>query len=476
MKNGSTGEGSPPVQFEAEADMGAETYLRNFATALERFEEFDGFIGALREAVAKDSRLIGSAWIGDPGAGISEPPDFGSIAERHAVVAITAGAGPIGHLEYQGRKDGRPFGAEDLHLMGALSDLISVLVLKADIHRRSRRSADVLEYLVGQLPLGVVCFDSHGGLIVKNKRALLLLGEPGEGLLREQLAAFPSGGDGRFHMHFEVEGRFLYTEGRRLSVNGTTEVSAFVLYDMTPSREKLQLGLEREIFLSESRRSRLVAVLVRNRGRAGLAFRTLRDRAEALGLEAREVQAVDAESGLVLFRGGTVRAVRELLRAGLDRAFLEASQIAIARPEPDAAAEEVGEALLRRLESGLARGFDAFMPVVGVLDPYPEIAKSIHLLAGAVCRLVTIGDARALEASIARDELDGLIIDLDSISAPQLRRLTDETSSLRRVFMSYRQPGMARRDFDLPPQAKVLQKPFDAEAVERTLSETFKYA
>ena len=155
----------------------AATYLRSFAGSLESFGEFDGFLEGLKRLVGKDLYLKGSAQLCDVFSGASEQPDFDRLSPDETVIAVPGAAGNSGYLKYAGRTDGLPFGAEDLHLMGAISSVVSALVAQAQNFRKKEQASSTLQYLINQLPLGVVCFDGSGSLLIENKVAQRLLGE-----------------------------------------------------------------------------------------------------------------------------------------------------------------------------------------------------------------------------------------------------------------------------------------------------------
>ena len=160
---------------------------------------------------------------------LTKLPDFEEVDSTETVVSVTGAAGNAGYLKYEGRRDGEPFGAQDLHLMGAIAGFIAVLTAQADRFRKHGESARVFQFLINQLPLGVVCFGANGDLLVQSKSAKRLLGEDGESLLRGFIEEDALKKSGKIRLHMEVEDNFLFTEGRKLQVDEKLSITAFVL-------------------------------------------------------------------------------------------------------------------------------------------------------------------------------------------------------------------------------------------------------
>src|SRR5690606_7746014 len=149
------------------------------------------------------------------------------------------------------RRDGRAFGAADLRLMGAMADFFSSLYSQAKQRWQMGEQNKVLQFLIDQLPLGVLCFDANGGLISANASAWQMLGVATGASAGEQAAVtadFLSGIGSGEESHFEIEGRLMFAVRRSFEVAAGASVSAFVIYDMSTRREKLFDALDREYY------------------------------------------------------------------------------------------------------------------------------------------------------------------------------------------------------------------------------------
>ncbi len=292
----------------------ASDYLRSFAGALRKVHAFDDFFEALGQVVGEDTYLAGSAELSDYFKSPATEPEFEDLDDSETVVSVTGAAGNAGYLRYRGRRDGEPFGAEDLHLMGAIAGFIAVVTAQADRFRRQGESTRVFQYLINQLPLGVVCYKADGELLIENKVAARLLGDEGALLLKGILNEAELAKKGRIRLHIEAEEKLLFVEGRRLKVDDTLSVTAFVLHDMSGQREKLLLQLERAAFRAESRGSALTVALLEDRSEAGRLYRLLKESAEVIEHSSGVVQSLDAFTCACVFEENRLRSVRYLLR------------------------------------------------------------------------------------------------------------------------------------------------------------------
>ena len=199
------------VQLSEEPAALAGEYLRSFTSTLANFADFDQFLDCLKLLVGEDAYLQGTAALSDPFMGQAELPDFEKLNANETVVAVSGDTGSLGYLKYSGRKDANLFSAEDMHLMGSLAGMVAAFVKQAHQYRQKSKSEQVLQYLINQLPLGVICLDATGELLVESNRARRLLGEEGlrlfEGVLAESMP-----NEGKVQLHFEIEGRLIYSE------------------------------------------------------------------------------------------------------------------------------------------------------------------------------------------------------------------------------------------------------------------------
>ncbi len=458
----------------------AGMYLRSIAMSLESFEEFDDFIGALVHLVGEDRYLKGSAQLCDVFSGASESPDFEELPAEETVIAVAGPAGNHGYLKYTGRADGHRFSAEDLHLMGAISSVISALVAQAQHFRQKQQAASILEYLMNQLPLGVVCFDGGGSVLIENKRAQSLLGSSGAALLASQLARGERVSGGLVKLHLEVDDKLIYCEGRSLEVAEDLVVDAYVLYDLSASREQLLKDLELEVYMSESRGGSLVVALLESRGIAGDMYRKVQSSATDFGLGSDKIQPLDAYTCACVFRGRDVRSVRRLLRGRLTGFELEDLRISIVAYDASTSALEPAQEFIDGASTALARPDESLPPELLVLEVYLPVVQSLELILGELCRLRSVGSVGEADALIRSGQVDGLVLDVDGYNETDRVRLQQAALSVgadfKVFYSSYKQPLMARSTCALPEEDTLFQKPFDAIEIADSVRSQFNLA
>ena len=228
-----------------------------------------------------------------------------------------------------------------MHLMGSIAGFISALISQAHEFRQKSKADRVLQFLINQLPLGVICFDSKGDVLVQSNSAANLVGDAGAAILAELISSEKTFVKDRARLHFEAGGKLVYAEGRRLQVEEGLKVVAFLLYDMSASREKLLVDLEREAYRSEARGTFLTLALLEMDDEAGKVYRTLRSAAKSLQIDVSKLHPVDAYSCACIFAGKRMRAVRFLLRALLNKA---ATPVKVSIVQHEGATSEVNPA------------------------------------------------------------------------------------------------------------------------------------
>ena len=469
----------PQLTTNSPAGLAGE-YLRSFSEATRQIGDFDAFYDVLRELIGQDAYLAGAAEIEDSSNSPPPVPDFENLDPAETVIAVNGPEGSQGFLKYRGRCDGGSFGADDLHLMGAIAGFVSALTAQAQNFKKKGESIRVFQYLINQLPLGVVCFDAEGGLLVENKLAQRLLGEAGAALVRGALSEKALKDQGKLRMHLEVENKLLYAEGRRLDVDETLSVHAFVLHDMSGQREKHLLQLERSVFRAESRGAPLTVAILEDRSEAGRLLRILKANADALQLNPDEILAFDAYTCVCVFAGKRLRGVRYLLKNGLPRTLDRGSAKGAFVAEWDDVDEDTP---VQSLIDGASRSMRAleevFRPTLLVLDAFPAVLQSLEWIGGEIASFEAVVDSAAAVEWIESGRYDGIFVDIDAFSAGGLEWL--ELASPKAgggfavFYVSHKQASMVYTAYGLGEEAVVLQKPFDAQKLEATLALQFEF-
>ncbi|MGJ8652230.1 MAG: hypothetical protein ACSHX8_03050 [Opitutaceae bacterium] len=467
------------VQLSEEPAALAGEYLRSFTSALAQFADFDQFLDCLKSLVGEDAYLKGTAALSDPFTGQAELPDFEGLDANETVVAITGTTGSLGYLKYSGRHDANLFSAEDMHLMGSLAGMVAALVKQAHQYRQKSKSEQVLQYLINQLPLGVVCLDARGALLVQSNRARRLLGEGGLSLFDGVLAeSIPS--DGKVQLHFEIEGRLIYSEGRSMEVAEGMKVYAFVLYDMSSYRTKLIVDLEKEAYRSESRGAPLTIAVMESVGEPGELYSRLKGAADLLKMDPAGIQPLDAYRTVCLFQGRHAGTVRFLLGRTLSRVLISEFKISIVSYRADSTNNEPAQTLLDQALGDLKPASIALMPKLVVFDRYPAVFESLNMILSETCHLMLADSVESAIACVESGKVEGIFIDLDANSPEVLHELKsivkEQGGSFQFYYCTCKHRSMLDLAYGLSINDIVLSKPFDTAEVLDVVELAFELA
>lgn len=470
----------PPSNSVQRSHPLVETY-RRLTRVVEAVSDWDDLIPSLCEVIKSDPHLANTLYLeNDSGNGDTEAVDDPLFQKGKVILPIRGGL-ECGYVSSDGRRDGKPFGADDLHLMGSIAGFVSVLTAQAQQFRKQDEAVRVFQYLINQLPLGVICFGAQGDLLVENKVASRLLSRSGSELIRGALAEKALKDQGQVKLHLEVEGRLLYTEGRRLEVDEGLAVTAFVLHDMSGQREKLMLELERSVYRAESRGVPLTVAIFEDHSQAGLLYRELKACADSLQLDAASISALDAYSCACVFSEKRLRSVRYLLKNCLPKLLARESVVgALVSEWHDLSEDSPGQALIDRAREAMQPLFELLRPCLLVLDPYPAVTEALDLIAGENTSFEQVDDVEQAAAQIRTGQFDGLFLDIDTYgngSLDWLKEASAQAGAGFQVFcVSHQQPSMVYKNYGIGEEFTVFQKPFDAEKLCETLALQFDFA
>ncbi|MDQ8206469.1 hypothetical protein QEH52_03035 [Coraliomargarita sp. SDUM461003] len=455
--------------------------FRRFAAAMSEFSDFDAFRSALERIVSEDTDYAGFLELDTDMRSIPDE-DVGEHFVMDSLVVPLSSGEDRGYIRFSGNEQGRPFDTEDLMWIGAISEFVSLAYANAKTHRQGRDKLRIFEYLINQLPLGIVCLGGQGDLIIKNKLATRLLGAAGADLLRSALAEQALKSQESLRLHIEVDGKLLYAEARRLEIEAGNAVTAFVLHDLSAQRERLLLQVERSVFRAESRGTSWTVAVLEDRSEAGRLLRALKVAADPLGLDVSSFAALDAYSCACIFTAKSPRSVRYLLQRALAHCL---------DPEQTAGAlisqiDQEDEALAQSLIQAACADFqplEQFLrPVMLVLDPYPAVSEALELLAGEFCCFKPVEGVAEAIFLIQSGEFDGIFLDVDAYGedASDLERLRavgiKAGAGFRLYYMTHMQAAMAQSKFDLSVNSTVLEKPFDSGLILEALRLQFDFS
>ncbi|MEM1223228.1 MAG: hypothetical protein AAGH40_10715 [Verrucomicrobiota bacterium] len=455
--------------LEDPASLAAE-YLRGITLSLESFSEFEPFLAALKAFISDDRYLKGSAHLARPGKVEASLPDFDSLNENETVIAVTGGAGNSGHLRYSGKATSKSFGVGDLHLMSALAGCVGSLVAQADRFHQNERSHAVLNFLINQLPIGVLCFEPDGQLILENNLAKRMLGSDGLAEFQTELSLIRTFTDEqRVQLHFEINGSLIYAEGRSFDVEEDLNVRAFVLYDMSSSRAKLMSELDRVAYMSESRGANGVFALLESKEAVGAVYRTLKKLGPELELKSNHIQPLDAYSCGCLFSERSLSDIRFLLKVRLSGISIGGLRVSVVPYQSLPSSDEPGKYWISNARQSLAPAEKAFQPELIVMQDYVPVLESLELILSDECRLRPVKDADEAIRWIKSGLVDGIFVGLDAIDYPDLDLIK---SAIRAAgpgfavfYTTFTRKKMAIRQYDLSLDDKIIEKPFDSDAI-----------
>lgn len=465
---------SSPICSSPQPAALAAKYLRAFAAATQRIAEFDDFHQAIGRLIAEDRYLMGAAELPDSLSASALDPDFENLGADETVIAVSSEAEPWGYLRYRGRGDGRFFEAEDMHLMGAIASFVSTLAAQAHLFRQKDESARILQYLINQLPLAVLCFSESGQLIVENKQASRLLAEQSSDLLQAAMTEASLQETGQVCLHLEAAGQLLYAEGRQLALDEDLSVTAFVIYDLSDQRDHLLLQLERSTYRALAQKSTVTLAYFEDRSEPGRILAALKAAAGSLALAPDCIEALDAFACACVCSDQQLRQVRRLFRDYFAQHQLDTSVKGAFVGAQSASSDSLALGMIAQAQAEQMPLFEALQPALLVLDPYPAVQESLELISGEACAFVAVHSVAQAEASLRSGQYDGLFVDLDSYGASGLERLHAAAAlagdDFKFYYVSHKQASMLIADYGLDPGATVLQKPFDALSLQETLA------
>ncbi|MEO0054668.1 MAG: hypothetical protein RLZZ50_615, partial [Verrucomicrobiota bacterium] len=183
-------------------------FLRAFARAFGRFEDFDRFTAALEGA------LTGAGGMGR----IRLDLDLSDTAERerfegHVLAMPLLDRGQsLGVMLAGDAAERRRFGAADLHLMAGLADFVGATLAQARRTADAGRARELLKLLLDQAPVGIAAYDEARRPLVENSLAT--------GWLGGSLPPLPEAAGGSASFHFRAGGRLIAGEARPLPGRG----------------------------------------------------------------------------------------------------------------------------------------------------------------------------------------------------------------------------------------------------------------
>lgn len=455
---------------------------RRFTRTLETVSDFDQFQLSLREALEADPYLSNSLLTNSDIEAKDQASYDDSVYQKGRVVLPLRGDAEGSFITSAGRRDSKQFDASDIHLMGSMADFVSVLYAQANRFRKLRERENILQFLIDQLPVGVVCFNAAGELVSGNALAWRQLGlNPERKNLDEApvLALLRDDASGKADRHFEVDGRLMFAMRRSFAPKGGESVDAHVIYDLSKRRERLAESLELECYKALSLEQQVSVALLRYHGEAGAIYDFMKQNAAGLQTGKDLVQPLEAYTCACVFPGSSVSSVRFLLKPLLRQWQGPLPEVFIFNPELPSAQQIDVEQLDLALDK-LQAGDVALLPRVLVYDAYYPIFEMLELVLEGVANLDYVDSPNDAVAAMLTRQYDGIIIDIDSVDPTRLVRFAHEAkmlgASFRPFYTSVNQRSDVITKYGLSEEILFLQKPFDVAKVSELVFSQFDFA
>ncbi len=444
-----------------------DAYQR-FAKVLSAFSDFGKFSSALSTAVANDPIFqldVVESQLRDK----HDPLRIESAEQLFEMEKVMI---PLGRTNASGqflKSDGKhtlePFSAGDLHLLGSLANFISTLLTCARHNANHRKRADILQFLIDQLPLGVIGLEADGNVLMGNSLAWRLLKQPQPAIsvkhvpeleaLRQTTATTGEG-------HLEIDAQLLFVKRGLLTTEASGQVAVYLIYDLSQERQQLEQQLERAYYRGLCIESPASFAMLQIEGAPGHAIRQLQTALTSSPQRKIQVAAVDAYTAACLVEEMNQRELRTLLRTSNTLSLPLTSRIATGEL---AAAD--GKSFVEKCQAQLRPKTRALLAEFAVLEPYQPAFDALNMLLCERLQLHRFHDLDRLCQALASKRWDGAFIDLDTIEAKVLqpvldKGLTQNGDLFQLFYLSTRQPPMLTGLLQNLPDAPLLCKPFDA--------------
>lgn len=456
---------TPPVIGDRDPAPGlASYYLRAFTRCLDRLRQGEDPDLTLAEILSEDP-FLDARWVLPDGPQASLSP-FAGDPPGAMVFPLPSVEAADGHLAIPGRRDGALLAADDLHLMGALAGFIASLLSASRISRRAKERMDFIQFMLDEIPVGIIGSDRTGRELIANRQARLLLDLPDDAKNPRNTAwgNFNTRAGNHERFHIEIRNRLLFVESRFYRPSPDAPgVRAFILFDLTPERARFFHQMEGMLLWGNTPSPPDFLALLSLPGDPGSGLRSLRADPfpSAPGIEVN-IQALDAHTTGILLTGAPPPLARRLLRKRLLPLALAGGQgprlaWTTGAGLPDQAPGE----LIARMTKDLRPLEQSLRPHLLLIQHYPPAAKAIRM---------ALEDDFEIESTTATtpagiESIDGVILDGDDAGTREALLPSLRECGIPLCFVSSLPESIARTTWSLATGDLVLQKPFDAKVI-----------
>lgn len=459
----------------------AESFHR-FSRVMEDFSDFDRFRVSLARALEQDQHFDKMLLSAGDDELMAESSKAEAVFKMGNVVLPLKDDAAGSFIRVTGRRDARPFGTGDLHLMGAIASFVSGLYGQSKNQRRNALRLRALQFLIDELPVGVLCLGEDDELLAGNRKVWQQLGVSCAADLHTDasiLRHLHNATQGCNEVHLEVQGRLLFAVRREFADEGAGAISAYVFYDMDVRREKLADALDREYFRTLCTNGRMSVSLLQDTSKPGALFAAARQCFERWKIDEDFIQPLDAYTVACLFVNSTPVRVRRLLEQfagtenfqGLRVSLLEAHEVEGQSPS---------KTTLDRAKELLQPYTEALLPQLLVFDRFEPVVETLEVMLEDICRMEALRDFEEFMPRLQSFFYEGLIADLDSMSPEQFKRLKEALKACPAMISLYlsTKPRSMMEAAGWPLEARdiLIQKPFNAHELMNTIRDQLNLA
>ncbi|MEZ5276383.1 MAG: hypothetical protein R3F07_08395 [Opitutaceae bacterium] len=438
--------------------------ISDFGSFFEALEDFFGWVSSESGRTIHFSLPVGSP---------DQSDQSFATPELTSPVESTSGTG--GFIRIAPPSSSRPFGPQDLHLLGALTDFTAALLEVAETLQADRRTLMLLRFVYDQLPIGILCFDQDGSLLLRNAQVPRIDGTGGWGNREETVSSLEAHSVRKStidpdHLQYVLPSG----SGQNLVDLRTVERPAgagftvVIFGPMTADRGALREHLDREVYRCRWLGLPLTLVVLR----AGSDLTPLLARLPELRAQLGEEAICDVLDASTLGLIAPRQVPREALSAtrrvaglgGLAPLTLGWSRLEGEREEP--------QALIERALESLRPAGDLLGRRLLVFDRYAAITDMIEMVVRNEFHIDKTADASVAGRLLESLPYDGLIAECDPEEGDMGIQLLDTARRLH--------PGMTtiatttridlRAGVDpVPRWARVLNKPFTLSGMRASL-------
>ncbi len=450
--------------------------IRRLAVGLRGISDFKPFFSALQDTFDWLSTVSGrTIKLALPGRGEAEPDELFTGPEL--ALPVASGDGPGGFIRVAPPAAARPFGPQDLHLLGTLAEFTGALLEVSDRAGRDRLTIERLRAVFDQLPLGILCFNRDGQAIISNAR-VPAIDSPELWRSRDEAIGYLEGAGkrqetddpGRIQYVTLIGGQQLLVDVRRVDSSGDSGFTIVTFGDLAAGGVSLLDVLAREVYRCRWLDRPLTLMVAKTDSDLTPLLSGLPELREKLGGEATCDLVEGSAVGMVL----PDRVPREALRAARSTRVLRdlpSLNLGWATLAPGGGKPEE---LLTTALASLRPASDLMQPRILVFDAYPAIADMVEMVVSDHFRVDKTTDPEQAERLLEASPYDGLVTECEP----------DESDAGERVLQvaGRLQPGIrtvvTTTRFDLradgrpvPEGARVLSKPFTVEGLRESLKD-----